>query len=378
MHFANNGDWDRFEAAERGEDVALIPEVPDWKIWQDEMRIAELVEELGFDSLWATEHHFTPYQMIPNPLQLMTYMAGRTERVDFGTMVTVLPWHEPVRLAEQVGLLQDLIGERRAVRLGVGRGAAIREFDAFRVDMDESRGRFQEVLDVLRLALTQPRFSYRGEYIQIPETGLRPLPKHGQMIVDNMLGAWGGSPESVVITAKSGLKPFVIPQKPIDDYISEFAEYARVRAETGLPPERPTIVFWVYCAETFAEAERGANLYLRAYTNSALRHYQFANTHFDKLKTYAVYKEASRALREKGEDWMSFLVTDHLWGTPDQLIERGRELVEQTDCEEMILHLAYGGMPLDLAEKSMRLFAREVMPALRETPVAAASGDRRA
>src|ERR1700674_1065615 len=78
---------------------------PDWQVYQDDLTLADMVEPLGFDSIWGVEHHFSPYTMIPDVLQFLTYMAGRTKRIGFGSMVVVLPWHDPVRVAEQIAML---------------------------------------------------------------------------------------------------------------------------------------------------------------------------------------------------------------------------------------------------------------------------------
>ncbi|GAA4232783.1 alkanesulfonate monooxygenase SsuD/methylene tetrahydromethanopterin reductase-like flavin-dependent oxidoreductase (luciferase family) [Streptosporangium album] len=366
MHFSNSGDWDRFEARERGENVPGLPEIPDSKILQDDLRIAELTEELGYDALWSVEHHVTPYQMAPNPLQFLTYMAGRTSRIDLGTMVTVLPWHQPVRLAEQIAFLQEVMGEERSLRLGVGRGIGRREYQAYGVDMEESRPRFQEALDIVRLALTKDRFSYDGQIFKIPETELRPHPQNGQRIVDNMCCAWG-SPQSVAVAAANGLKALVIPNKPVDEYATELTEYAKIRAENGFAPTRPTLVLWAYCDENQQRASEVADRYMRRYVDSAYRHYEFFGTHFDKLASYSHYAE--RAARVRGSqttEEANYLVSDHIWGTPDQCVAKVRDMVGRTNCDEIILHVSYGGMPLDDAERSMRLIAKEVLPTLKE------------
>ena len=101
------------------------------------MALAEMAEPLGFESVWSVEHHFTDYTMCPDPLQFLTYMAGRTKTAQLGTMVVVLPWRDPVRTAEQISML-DNISDGRLV-LGIGRGAGRVEFDGFRLDMAESR-----------------------------------------------------------------------------------------------------------------------------------------------------------------------------------------------------------------------------------------------
>src|ERR1700740_39634 len=86
----------------------------DHDVYDDEVRLADLAEPLGFESIWAVEHHFTPYAMCPDVVQFLTFMAGRTERVNLGTAVVVLPWHDPVRVAEQVTML-DLLSGGRAI-----------------------------------------------------------------------------------------------------------------------------------------------------------------------------------------------------------------------------------------------------------------------
>ena len=114
----------------------------DLEVYQNELRLADLAEPLGYESIWGVEHHFTDYTMCPDVLQFLSYMAGRTEKVQLGSMVVVLPWHDPVRVAEQFSMLDHLSGGRAVV--GVGRGLARVEFDGFQVSMAESRTRFAE------------------------------------------------------------------------------------------------------------------------------------------------------------------------------------------------------------------------------------------
>jgi alkanesulfonate monooxygenase SsuD/methylene tetrahydromethanopterin reductase-like flavin-dependent oxidoreductase (luciferase family) len=126
---------------------------PDWQVYQDDLTLADMVEPLGFDSIWGVEHHFSPYTMIPDVLQFMSYMAGRTKKIGFGSMVVVLPWHDPVRVAEQISMLDIYLGDRE-LTLGFGRGSGRIEYEGFRVPMNESRERFVEAAEIVRLALT--------------------------------------------------------------------------------------------------------------------------------------------------------------------------------------------------------------------------------
>src|SRR5438128_1687166 len=95
--------------------------ISDREVYRHELPLADLVEPLGFDSLWSVEHHFTDYTMVPDVTQFLAYMAGRTQRVSLGSMVVVLPWHDPVRVAEEICLL-DIMANGRLI-VGIGRGA---------------------------------------------------------------------------------------------------------------------------------------------------------------------------------------------------------------------------------------------------------------
>src|SRR6266550_8345420 len=100
-----------FQGLERGRD--------DHQVVRDQLALADQAEALQFQSIWTAEHHFTRYHMMPNPAQFLTYMAARTRRVQLGTMVMVLPWHDPVRVAEEIAWV-DSVSEGRVI-LGLGR-----------------------------------------------------------------------------------------------------------------------------------------------------------------------------------------------------------------------------------------------------------------
>src|SRR5580693_2088257 len=150
------------------------PPRPDVAVVSDHLAMGDLAEPLGFDSLFALEHHFTGYAMSPAPTQLLSYFAGRTKRIHLGTAVIVLPWHDPVRVAEEIALLDVLCGGRCV--FGFGRGAASVEYEGFRIPMGEARARFVEAAQVIVTALSQESFEHAGEFFQIPRTAIRPRP----------------------------------------------------------------------------------------------------------------------------------------------------------------------------------------------------------
>ena len=111
------------------------PGMSDREAWQEEIRLARLADELGFDVIWSVEHHFFDYSFCPDNTQLLSYLAPLCTHADLGTAAIILPWNDPLRVAEKVSVL-DLLSNGR-VRLGLGRGLARREFAAFRGTMDD-------------------------------------------------------------------------------------------------------------------------------------------------------------------------------------------------------------------------------------------------
>jgi alkanesulfonate monooxygenase SsuD/methylene tetrahydromethanopterin reductase-like flavin-dependent oxidoreductase (luciferase family) len=154
--------------------ILAQPNRPDVALFNEHMALGDLAEPLGFDSLFALEHHFTGYSMSPAPLQLLSYYAGRTKRITLGTCVIVLPWHDPIRVAEQIALLDVISGGRTL--MGFGRGAATIEYQGFRIPMEEARPRFVEAAQLIIKALSNDDFDWNGEFYKIPRISIRPRP----------------------------------------------------------------------------------------------------------------------------------------------------------------------------------------------------------
>ena len=123
------------------------PGMSDREAWQEEIRLARLADELGFDVIWSVEHHFSDYSFCPDNTQLLSYLAPLCTHADLGTAAIILPWHDPLRVAENAAVVDMLC--KGKLRLGLGRGLARREFAAFRVSMDESRERFDEAAPMI-------------------------------------------------------------------------------------------------------------------------------------------------------------------------------------------------------------------------------------
>jgi alkanesulfonate monooxygenase SsuD/methylene tetrahydromethanopterin reductase-like flavin-dependent oxidoreductase (luciferase family) len=363
----NYPDWERYVA----DDWTSAPRIADADVIDDALSLARLADSVGLDSVWTVEHHFTPYIMVPNPIQLMSWVAGATSRVDVGTMVTVLPWHHPLRLAAEVSMLDILLGDRQ-LYLGMGRGTSPTEFDAFGIPRDTTRGRFAESLEVLKLALTQERFSFTGEHYTIPDVTTRPRPRSSSRLVDNMLMAWG-SPESLPVAAHAGLKPLFIPQRGWGDYADEMRHFNAIRAEHGWTPANATAAVWTYCAPTRAEVEQFGDQYITEYADSSRRHYLLDKPEvFRSVKGYERYANRAEALARSIADGLdprkaalSTMTSIYVIGTPDDVLDQLEGICRALAVEHLILVCQFGTMPRQQAERSLRLAVEHVVPTLK-------------
>jgi alkanesulfonate monooxygenase SsuD/methylene tetrahydromethanopterin reductase-like flavin-dependent oxidoreductase (luciferase family) len=374
--FGNYSDWDRFEALERGEEVGP-PTVEDAQVYREQLALGDLVEPLGFDTLWSFEQHASPYLMIPDPHQYMTYHAARTKRIDFGSMIAVLPWHNPFRLAEQISMLQHFLDGRRYF-MGVGRGLAKRNFDAMGVSMEDSRERFNEVLDVLQLAFTEELFSYEGKYFRYENVSLRPRPLHPAEVVE----AWGTwtSDASVRNMGARGLHPMTTPNKTLESYLEDVQILNSVREENGFgPANQPILQVPLLCCESEQEALEGAERYFHQYVDSVNRQYEIGTERFGKVKGYEDYTTKGSDYGDgTAESTVETLVkkfkNEGIIGTPEQCAERVAYHHETVDPSELVTLAIVGAMPAETAEKSLRLYSEKVLPKvahLRAQPVVA-------
>jgi alkanesulfonate monooxygenase SsuD/methylene tetrahydromethanopterin reductase-like flavin-dependent oxidoreductase (luciferase family) len=298
--------------------------------------------------------------MIPDVVQFLTYMAGRTSRVGFGTMVVVLPWHDPVRVAEQLAMLDIYAGDRE-LTLGFGRGSGRIEYDGFRVSMSESRDRFVEAAEIVRLALTKERFSYSGKFNQIPEMSIRPQPRR-KNLTDRFYGAIV-SPETGDIMAKQGMGMLVIPQKAWAEHRADYEHFNESCAKFGQIAKKPIVVAFIYCAETDQAADKGAQMYMGNYADTALRHYEYDEPeHFRAVKGYEYHVKMAEAGKNTPGAFREMFTKTQCYGTPERCVETMRTIASTMDAAEFVGIFKYGGMPVEEAERSMKLFAAEVLP----------------
>ena len=337
----------------------------DAEVFAEHMALGDLAEPLGFDSLFALEHHFTGYAMSPSPTQLLSYYAGRTRRITLGTAVIVLPWHDPVRVAEQIALLDVMSGGRCV--FGFGRGAASVEYAGFRIPMEEARARFVESARIVVQALTHDSFEWDGEFFKIPRTSIRPRPiSHPE----RRFYASSVSPESAEIMAKLGFGLLVIMQNEWPKAAEDIQRYRELTTSVGHTPRPPIILTNVSCAESRAEAQERAEQYLARKWDSIDTHYHFSDGHLASVKGYEFYGGMAKTYSKMKDETFrkkatQFYVKIQVVGTPDDCIQQVAELHRLTGVDHLVTEFGYGGMPHDQAELNMRLFADRVAPVLQ-------------
>jgi alkanesulfonate monooxygenase SsuD/methylene tetrahydromethanopterin reductase-like flavin-dependent oxidoreductase (luciferase family) len=306
--------------------------------------------------------------MCPDVLQYLTYFAGRTERIQLGSMVVVLPWHDPMRVAEQVVVLDHMSNGRFI--FGIGRGLGRVEFEGFGVNQEDSRAIFTEAAQMILEGLERGYCEFDGKHVKQVRRDLRPRPFKS---FRGRTYAAAVSPESSEIMARLGIGILIIPQKPWEMVANELNAYRTIYRDvngTDAPP--PIVGGWTYCDESQDRAEEFARRYIGAYWRSVVRHYEIVGTHLTTMKGYESYKQMQEMANAPGgvDALVDFFLGLQVWGTPEQCYEKILDIQRRTGAEAFNGVFSYGGMPYDMAEASLRLFAAEVMPELkRRVPI---------
>lgn len=336
--------------------------ISDQEAWERDIRLAGLAEPLGFDTLSAVEHHFYNYAMSPDNLQFLSYMASRTERIKLLTGAVILPWNDPLRVVERMIVLDHL--SRGRALFGIGRGLARREYDVFGVDMNEARDRFDEAAVMIQRALETGVIEGDGKYYKQVRTEVRPKPYAS---FKDRFYAVGMSSDSVPIVSKLGAKMMSFAQKPWEEMAPHFERYRTLYKEAhGKPAPSPVCVDFLACDESADKAEEMARQYMANYYITVMEHYEMAGEHFKKMKGYGDYAENAVGLQQTGLAEAAQGFADiNTFGTPQQILEKMEKRRQSLADFDLTIQVSYGGLTGAQAEKSMRLFAKEVLPELQ-------------
>ena len=334
----------------------------DRQMWEEELKLCEIAADEGFDCLWSAEHHFSDYSFVPDNIHLMTHLAAKHPNIDVGTAAVIIPWHDPLRVAENAAVL-DLLSNGR-LRLGFGRGLARREFETFRLSMDESRGRFDEAAPMIVEALKTGFIEGNGTYYKQPRTEIRPRPQYS---FDGRIYAVASSEESVTSAAKLGAHIVMFADRPWEMRLPTIERGRALHREFhGTEPPDVMLTEFVICGTDLDQCEAEARQYQGKFVESNFYHYEFLGDHFKSVKGYDSYQQKAEIARAAGlEGAIEGFMKAASWGTPDKILrglEKRRELLGSF---ELNVAFRFGGTPYDVAERGLKLFAKEVLPVLK-------------
>jgi alkanesulfonate monooxygenase SsuD/methylene tetrahydromethanopterin reductase-like flavin-dependent oxidoreductase (luciferase family) len=342
--------------------------IPQDQLFHEILEEIEYAEELGFDSVWLPEHHFAVYGMLGNPLVLAAAIAQRTRRLQIGTAIMVVPFQHPLRLAEDAALVDVLSGGR--LLLGLGRGYQPPEFHGFGVPQQASRQMFLEGFEILKRALSGEKFTYAGQFWQIREpTEIYPKPLQ-QPHPPFYLAAV--SPETYEVAARLGLPLLRSPQfSDLDSVARAFADYQAKMRVYGHDPDKldQPLSVRTFVAPTDEEAKAEAKHVVWFY--HLLATLLPGAPGRPKPAGYEQYPRDPSALAR--------VTVDEVWergtcfGSPERVIQLMTRYLQRTGTTHWMAQMRIGGLEHQKVLRSMELFAKHVMPALREEAAKVAS-----
>ena len=300
------------------------------------MRQCEVAELLGYDTFFCAEHHFHEYGVVPDPAVMLSALVQRTKRIRLGTAISILTFHDPRRIAETYAMLDMMSGGRFV--FGVGSGYLSHEFTGYDSEPKEKRDRFNENLDLVKRLMAGETLSYKGQFSKSEKAVLNVLPHEGRVppIYVAVLAR-----EAAFHVGKQENRIFTVPYascKDFDDIGTMLVEYRKGRAEAGLAADDDDHVFTLHThvARSDEEARSQCKVAYDLYVDTRL----YAKKH--------LY-----------EDIIANGIC--LFGSVETVVRKMRRLHEMG-----VRHIAtlqnFGALAPELVEKSMTLFAREVMP----------------
>jgi natural product biosynthesis luciferase-like monooxygenase protein len=322
----------------------------------DSMRAAE---QMGFDSIWAPEHHFTEYGFCASPMVTLAAIASVTSRIRLGSGVVVLPFNDPVRVAEE-GAMIDLISDGR-LDLGVGRGFQPIEYRGFAADQTKSREIFDEALQVIVQAWTSGEAGFKGAHFDIPTHTVRPMPlqkPHPPIwvaaISDDTFALAGKAGFNLLCSLVYGFK---------SDYTAQLLSTYRdnLRTHGHNPDEREVgALCMVYCADSIHQARQdfgGPVLwYFRTMAN-----YMSGGAGQKPMPGYENYGHIRYAARTV--QWDELLESGALvCGNPESCIRQIEELQRKYGFTQLLCWTRLSGLDNRKVLRSMELMQRHVLP----------------
>jgi alkanesulfonate monooxygenase SsuD/methylene tetrahydromethanopterin reductase-like flavin-dependent oxidoreductase (luciferase family) len=306
------------------------------QLYAQVMRQCELAESLGYDTFFCAEHHFHEYGVVPDPAVMLSALAQRTRRIRLGTAISILTFHDPRRIAETYSMVDMMSGGRLV--FGVGSGYLAHEFVGFDRDPKEKRDRFNENLGLVKRLMAGERLTYQGRFSKSENVVLNVLPHEGRVppIYVAVLAR-----DAAYHVGKQKNRIFTVPYASCTDFADigrMLAEYRKGLTEAGIPAHDDDHVFTLHThvAASDEEAKLEAKAAYDLYVDTRL----YAKKH--------VY-----------EDILANGI--HLFGSVQTVSAKMRDLYAIGIRHVATMH-NFGALEPHLVERSMTMFAREVMP----------------
>jgi len=330
--------------------------------FQQFLDIVERADDLGFDSAWISEHHFTRYGgILPRPQVLLGAMAARTKRIRLGTAVSLVPFDNPIRVAEDFALVDVLSNGR--LDFGAGRGLFAFEYDGMGISQNESRQRFEENTEVILRAWQEERLTFAGQFTNVTDLSVLPRPvqkPHPPLYVAAL------SPESYEWAARKGYNILQVPYPlPFEVTQGQIAQYKANLQKHGYSVKDKEVIVLLhgYIGETAQQAKAEAEGPLMDYVG-LVASLMPTKVKSDQYKAYTQFAPTVKALTYE------VLYNERtLIGDPDQAIAKLEHLQREFQMDQFIFFLNWGRMDHQHTVRSMERFAKYVLPHFQKNAV---------
>jgi alkanesulfonate monooxygenase SsuD/methylene tetrahydromethanopterin reductase-like flavin-dependent oxidoreductase (luciferase family) len=327
----------------------------DQQIIQETLAEARLCDELGMEMLWLAEHHFDGICAYVDPVTFAAALAASTERIQIGFAVAQMSLHHPIRMAEQMALIDNISRGRLVVGLGRGTAYNIYDYLGYGIEPGEAQDRLIEAEDIMIKAWTTENYQHQGKFwnLRLPLLRPRPYTKPHPRIIRAC-----STEESALDMARAG-RPFLMNVQSNEVTRHRMDRYRATMREAGFDEAavaKNVADTWVwrniYVAETDAEAERLARPAFKA------------QTEFRQAMRRRVYEEQGLLLKPDAPAARNDARHSLLCGSPATVAEAIAE-IDTIGVGGLILAFRIGPMPGDAAEQSIRLFMQKVAPEFR-------------
>jgi natural product biosynthesis luciferase-like monooxygenase protein len=313
----------------------------------------DAAESLGFDSLWVTEHHFRYFGgMMPSPSIILAAAAQRTKKMRLGAAVSILPMHNPLQVAEEFAMVDQLSGGR--VNFGAGRGMHPTEYAVFGTDWNDAQQRLPEALDLVTAAWTREAFEWRSAHYNFPKLTVYPKPR--QQPHPPIYVTANRDPESFTMIGRRGHHLMTLPwiasneeQRPrVEIYLSALGAAGHRAEDKDIFTMYP-----IYVGETDAEARREVIEHWHRWRGFAMEAQNLApeNPAYQRVLNHLDYDAMVRDSRG-------------VFGGPETCTRILKQIIDVVGTNHIGLTFHFGGLSQDKVLKSMDRCARAVLPAL--------------